>query len=96
MRLEIFDCDQVFSFRLRESFPKIDNDRTAQINLKWRFLDRFALCVEMKSCVGVGAVVHTHFNRAKIDALAFRYRFRQLKMKRFVTRPFRQLVRKRS
>ena len=47
----------------------------------------------MELGIGVGAVMHAHADRAKIYALALRHRFRQSKMKRLVTGPFRQVVR---
>ena len=75
MRLEIFDCDQLFFPTLRETFGKIDNHRATQINFERRFLDRFAGRIEMKLRVSVRAIVHAHGNCAKIHALAVRYLF---------------------
>ena len=95
MRLKILHGDQVFFFRLQETFCKIDDGSAAQVNFEGRFLDRFPVRVEMESGIGVGAVMHAHADRPKIYALAFRYLSSQPKMKWLVTGPFRQIVRER-
>ena len=60
----------MFFARPRERFCKIDHCRAPHINFERCFLDRFAVCLEMKPCVGVRAIVHAHADRAEIDGIA--------------------------
>ena len=83
----------MFLRRLKKSFREIDYDCAAQINLERRFLDRCPIRVEMKSGIGVRAVVHAHHDRAEIHARAFCDLVRNTITKRFVTRPFGEVVR---
>ena len=58
--------------RPHESFPKIDNGRAPHINFERCFLDRFAIGLEMKAGISVGAVVQARINRPKINRASLR------------------------
>ena len=47
----------------------------------------------MKAGIGVGAVVHARFNRAKINRGSLRDFPRELKLKRRVSRPMGDIIR---
>ena len=83
----------MLSARPQESFRKIDNHRAPHINLERRFLDRFAFHLEMKPGIGVGTVVHARFNRAKVNRASLCNFPGELKLKRHVSWPRRDLVR---
>src|SRR5438046_10102541 len=92
MRPQILGCNQMLFTRPHESFPKIDNHRAPHINFERYFLDRFAIGLEMKAGIRVGAVVHACFNRAKINRASLRDFARELKLKRRVSRPMRDVI----
>ena len=96
MRLEIFGGDQMFFLRLQKSLREVDHGCATHINVERRFLDRFALWIEMQLRIGVRAVVHTHRDRAQIYGLPLCDLSRQSMMKRLVAGPFREVIRKRS
>jgi hypothetical protein len=83
----------MFLRRLKKSFREIDYGCAAKINLERRFLDRRPIHVEMKWSIGVRAVVHAHRDRAEIYARAFCDLVRNTITKRFVTRPFGEVIR---
>src|SRR6266513_3000311 len=86
----------MFLRRLKKSFREIDYGHAAKINLERRFLDRRPIHLEMKSGVGVRAVVHAHRDRAEIYARAFCDLVRNTITKWFVAGPFSEIIRSRA
>jgi len=83
----------MFLRRFKKSFREIDYSCVAKINLERRFLDRRPFHLEMKSSIGVRAVVHAHRDRAEIYAPAFCDLVPNTLTKRFVTWPFGEVIR---
>jgi len=86
----------VFFLRAEKCLREIDHGCATEVNVERRFLDRFAVWVEMESGISVRAVVHAHRDRAQIHHLALRYLSRQSIMERLVAGPFSEVIRKGS
>ena len=84
----------MFFLGAQKSLRKIDHSCATEINIERRFLNRFALRVEVKSCISVRAVMYAHRDGTQIYGGAFGDLFRQPIMKRLVTGPFREVIRK--